>query len=71
MWIFWATWVATGLGVELWAATNRKQNDTLSEQVWAVNKLLKNWPWARIPAHFLLAGFLLVLIPHFIWGFNL
>lgn len=70
MWVFWALWVAIGGGVELWAALNRRSGDTLSEQVWSFDRLLK-YPWLRIPFHFLLAGFLLILIPHFLWKFNL
>lgn len=71
MWIFWALWITTGLAVELWAAiTKPNQGDTLSENVWKFDRLL-HWPPARITFHFVLAGFLLILIPHFIWGAHL
>lgn len=72
MWIFWALWVAVGGGVELWVANRHpNQGDTLSENVWKLDKILTKWPWVRLPVHFLLAGFLLILIPHFIWGSHL
>ena len=71
MWIFWALWVVIGLGIELWAALNRKKGDTLSEQVWWVNHWLVRYPALRIVAHFVLAGFLIILPGHFIYGWSL
>lgn len=66
MWIFWVLWILIGGAVEIWAAMNKKKDDTLSEQVWRFDGMLARWPWLRIPFHMLLAGFLIVLIPHFL-----
>lgn len=57
--IFWLTWLAVGLAFELWTIFNPHENDTLSENVWALMARKPFWGW-------LIAAFLVWLLVHFL-----
>ena len=47
--------------VELYGVARRQRGDTISENVWWVQR---RWPWAR----YVIGGFLIWLFAHFMWG---
>lgn len=60
---FWLTWLAAGIGLELYTVYRPAPGDTLSEQVWGL-----------IAAHgsfaFIIGGFLIWLTVHFLRGWD-
>lgn len=61
--LWWVGWVAAGVIAELVALISKQHGDTLSEQVWA----LREMPGVFSLLMFMLSGFFLWLIYHFVF----
>ena len=65
--IAWILWIIAFFVIEVPAATNEQEDDTLSEHFWwvsSIKKKLKGWRWRRIFG----AAFLVWLVAHLTSG---